>query len=468
MSSTHSIELTNRNRNDVESFSESSDSPIATLSLSNEIGQNDLQAEQEVDDEVNYPDGGLKAYSVIVGSFLGLIVNLGIINSIGAIQAYVSTHQLALVKASSISWIFSIFLSLAYALGLVVGPIFDRKGPLELLIASTCFVFVGLMSSANSTKVYHFILSFICLGIGNGLGMTPLIGVISHWFLKKRGNYTGIATSGGSVGGLVFPLMLRYTYSVYGYVWAMRIFAFTCLGCMLISILLVKGRFKRESHNTSDEFDTKWDKMTSRLKKLSYWKLNDAKYIYLIAGAFFAELSLVLVLTYFATYAISHGVSESNSLLLLTVWNAAGILGRWVPGYISDHIGRFNVNILMLTFYSICILILWLPFGSSYKILLVFATMAGFSSGSILSLLPACLSQITPVSEIGSKYGLLNAILSIGNLFGVPIASAIIGQGSTTNYNHFVIFVGTLAVIGTSFWTLSRVSIVGTKLNVKV
>ncbi|KAK6460022.1 monocarboxylate permease [Scheffersomyces coipomensis] len=459
---TQQVEVTHRGRSDIELDSIGSDSPIGTLSLSSEE-----QQEEEAEDEEDYPDGGLKAYSVIIGSFLGLIVNLGIINSIGAVQAYVSTHQLALVKASSISWIFSIYLSLAYALGLVAGPIFDRRGPLELLVVSTVLIFVGLMSSANSTKVYQFILSFVCLGLGNGLGMTPLIGVISHWFLKKRGNFTGIATSGGSVGGLVFPLMLRHSYATYGYVWAMRILAFTCLGCMLLALALVRGRLKRFPEQSDEEFDSKWDKFRSKLS-FSTWKLNDKKYIFVIAGAFFAELSLVLLLTYFATYAIAQGVSESTSLLLLTVWNGAGILGRWLPGYISDHIGRFNVNILMLTSYTLCILVMWLPFGYSLKVLFAFSTIAGFCSGSILSLLPACLSQITPVNEIGSKYGLLNAILSIANLFGVPIASTIIGNGSVHHYNNFVILVACLAVLGTCFWTLSRVTIAGVKLNVKV
>ncbi|RCK57428.1 putative transporter MCH4 [Candida viswanathii] len=177
MSPTESIQMTTvtvRHQVNAEpqsSASIESLSPIATV--------NQLYGEDNPDD---YPDGGLKAYSVILGSFLGLIVNLGLINSIGAIQAYVSTHQLQDLPETSISWI---------------SP-------------STCPWHTPVVC------IWQFILSFISLGIGNGLGMTPLIGVISHWFLKKRGNCTGLATSGGSVGGLIFPLMLRHSYTAYG------------------------------------------------------------------------------------------------------------------------------------------------------------------------------------------------------------------------------------------------------------
>ncbi|RCK57427.1 hypothetical protein Cantr_06711 [Candida viswanathii] len=73
-----------------------------------------------------------------------------------------------------------------------------------------------------------------------------------------------------------------------------------------------------------------------------------------------------------------------------------------------------------------------------------------------------------PVKEIGTKYGILNAILSLANLFGIPIAAAIIKNGTPREYDHFVILVGCLAIAGTLFWYFSRVAIVGFKLNVKV
>ena len=42
----------------------------------------------------DFPDGGLAAYLVLFGSFMGLIADFGIANSLGAIQSYVTSHQL--------------------------------------------------------------------------------------------------------------------------------------------------------------------------------------------------------------------------------------------------------------------------------------------------------------------------------------------------------------------------------------
>lgn len=418
-------------------------------------------------EEATYPDGGWKAYLVLCGSFLGLVVNLGLINSIGAIQAYVSTHQLAGVAASSVAWIFSIYLALAYAIGIFIGPVFDRHGALELLVVATVLLFAGLMGTASSTKIWHFILSFVCIGVGNGVGLTPLVGVINHWFFKRRGNSTGIATSGGSVGGLVFPLMLRHMYLTSGFVWAIRALAFVCLGCMVSAVVLARERLTREPEPLADS-ESKWKTLSHKIGLFSLSKLRNRTYALMIVGVFCTELSLVLILTYFATYAMAQGVSESTSYLLLTVWNATGILGRWIPGLASDYYGKFNVNILTLFGLDVCLFVLWLPFGSSLKVLYAFAALGGYFSGLILTMVPSCLAQISPVSEFGERYGILNAVLSIGNLVGLPIGAAIIGNGSVHNYTVFVGVVGVLLITGTTFWILSRASIVGTRVNVKV
>lgn len=432
------------------------------------LDSGDTAATERLQDELDRqcPEGGFSGYMTLVGSFLGLIVNLGIINSIGAIQVYVANNQLHDILASSISWIFSIYLALTYFLAIVAGPIFDSHGPIVMLAGSGLLIFAGLMASANSVTVWQFVLSFMALGVGNGIGMTPLIGVIGHWFTRNRANCTGIATAGGSVGGLIFPLMLRSLYKSLGYIWAMRIMAFMCLGLMALATLLVRARVSRKPHGNGD--DAKPKSMLSVFSALSPRNLRDTKYLFVVLGGFFAELSLVLVLTYFALYAMARGVSESTSYLLLTVWNGVGIAGRLLPGWAADRYGCFNVNVLMLSVYSISTFVMWLPFGGSQGVLFAYAAVAGFSLGAILSLLPACLALITPVDEIGSKYGFLNSCLSIANLFGVPIASTVIGRGTVHRYSMFVVFVGCLALCGTVSWYCARYKLVGFKLNVRI
>jgi MFS family permease len=290
--------------------------------------------------------------------------------------------------------------------------------------------------------------------------------VLSHWFLKYRGQYTGLATSGGAIGGLIFPLMLRHTLKIYGYAWAMRIWGFTCLGFMIISTSLIRTRFKREV-NLDDTVASKWKKFTGKFSKNSFKKFHDRTFCYLVLAAFFTELALVLLLTYFPTYCIANGVSESTSYIMITVWNAFGIGGRWIPGILSDKLGMFNTNFVILTLFSLSILVILLPFGHAINVMYAFAACGGFFSG-IISFLPALVSQISSVQEVGERYSTINCFLSLANLFGVPIASAIINRGTVHDYDMFVIFVGILATLGTGFYLVTRWMLVGYRLNIKV
>lgn len=63
-------------------------------------------------------------------------------------------------------------------------------------------------------------LSFGVLGgIGTALIFTPAVSSIGHFFLVKRANATGIAATGGSVGGVIFPLMLQRLFPQIGFAW---------------------------------------------------------------------------------------------------------------------------------------------------------------------------------------------------------------------------------------------------------
>ncbi|KAG7666109.1 uncharacterized protein J8A68_000365 [[Candida] subhashii] len=434
-----------------------------------DISENPTTTEQNINENnETYPEGGLKAYSVLFGSFIGLVANFGAINSIGAIQAYIATHQLEGIKTSTVSWIFSIFLAVALGNTIFVGPFFDLKGATWLLVSGTVLAFGGFMAVANSTTVPHFILSFsFCVGLGVSLNTPPLVGVLSHWFSSKRGAAMGVATVGGSVGGIVIPLMLQSLYVKVGFTWAIRCLAFFFLGCMICSISLCRERFIRKLQTY--EQTHKYKQIYYQVEELFEFKsLLDPTYFFLMAGTFAAEVSITTLLTYLATYAMTQGMKESDSYILLTIFNATGVPGRLLPGYISDKVGHFNVMNIMLLGFTVSILIIWLPFGSKFGALYAFAAVCGFFSSSIFSLIPACVADITPVNKFGQRYGLLYFCVSVGNLFGIPLSGVIIGNGSKHQYNMFVVYCGILALASTVCWIVSRYYIVGTRLNVKI
>jgi len=83
-------------------------------------------------------------------------------------------------------------------------------------------------------------------GLGGCLINTPCIASIGHFFLAKRGNATGIAMTSGSIGGIIFPLMMQKLFPSVGFAWATRILGFILVFLLVIANLLVQSRLPRK------------------------------------------------------------------------------------------------------------------------------------------------------------------------------------------------------------------------------
>jgi hypothetical protein len=91
--------------------------------------------------EYIYPEGGLQAWLVVLGSWCALFAALGVANTLAIFQAYISQDQLSSYDPSQIGWIFSVYVFLAFACGIYIGPIFDVYGPRWLVLpGSVCVV----------------------------------------------------------------------------------------------------------------------------------------------------------------------------------------------------------------------------------------------------------------------------------------------------------------------------------------
>ncbi|CCH46160.1 Monocarboxylate transporter [Wickerhamomyces ciferrii] len=437
-----------------------------------------------VHEDLEFPEGGLKAYLVVFGSFMGLVPVFGLLNSIGAIQAYVGTHQLADVSSSSLSWIFSINLFIAYFFGIFAGVFFDRNGTRTLLILGSLLFTGGLMATGNCQTVYQFVLALgVVVGLGLGMLISPLVGVVSHYFKKKRATAVSIATIGGSVGGIVMPLMLRSLYPKVGFAWAMRILGFMCMGCFLCSILFARERISTKKELEKEQQADNSDQVTNTLEDnnkplsskdlfkiyisdvLDYKSLFEIKFIFCALAIALVESSLIVCSVYYPSYAIKRGFKEETSYLLVTVVNTTSILGRYIPGYIADKfLGRFNVAILTLVGTVLVSFTMWLPFGYSLKVLYAYSALYGFCSGSVLSLSPVCCGQISRTDQFGKRYSTMYLIVSFTMLTAIPIGGAIIGKGSIGNYNNFIIYSGMMNVAGILCYLISRHACVGFKM----
>jgi MFS family permease len=109
---------------------------------------------------------------------------------------------------------------------------------------------------------------------------------------------------------------------------------------------------------------------------------------------------------------------------------------------------------------------LWLP-GMGNAPLIVFAALYGLTSGTVLSIFPALVAQISDVRELGARTGALYAVSSFGVLVGSPIAGAIVTR-ENGGFSGLKIFCGVTLLVGAAFVFFSRYAQVGFVLRKKI
>lgn len=88
-------------------------------------------------DDIEYPEGGLRAWLVVFGSFCGMTAGFGYMNTIGIFHAYLGTNQLASYDDQTVGWVFSVYVFLSFFCGVQIGPVFDAHGPRWILAVGT-------------------------------------------------------------------------------------------------------------------------------------------------------------------------------------------------------------------------------------------------------------------------------------------------------------------------------------------
>lgn len=426
----------------------------------------DASSELSASDEDVYPEGGTKAWLVVLGSFSGMLASFGMMNSIGTFQAYLATHQLSHLDESTIGWIFSIYTFLSFFCGIQIGPLFDQYGPRYLVLAGNILLIASMLLLGVCKEYYQFLIVFGILGgTGTSLIFTPAIASIGHFFKAKRGAAVGVAAAGGSIGGIIFPLMLQSLFPKVGFGWATRVLGLIFILLCGVAQLCIRSRLPpKPGGSVMPDF---------RIFK-------DIPFTLVTAGVFFMEWGLFIPITYLTSFALSSNAVDSTfAYQLIAVLNAGSSVGRWAPGYVADRLGRFNCMVGALLMCFVTTLALWLPAtimtpvgeystdgGAVKGLTIAFALLFGIASGSNISLVPVCVGQLCKMEEYGRYYGTCYTVVSFGTLTGIPIAGSLL-QATEDRYWGVAIFtIATYALAVASFLG-ARVLKVGWSMSIK-
>lgn len=398
------------------------------------------------------PNGGLPAWLHVLGAFMLWFNTWGILNAFGVFQTYYESGKLFTKSSSDISWIGSIQSFMLLAVGIFVGPIYDRGYLRSLLVVGSFGVVFGHMMLSLCTEYWQVLLAQgFCVGIGAGCLFVPSVSVLPTYFSTRIGLAVGVGSSGSSIGGIIYPIILYRLIDRIGFAWSVRVVAFIALGTLLIPIAIMRMRVK-----------------APKARALIDWSaFADAPFIVFVIATLIGFMGLSVVLFYLSYDAGDRHVTDTKmSFYIVAVFNAGSTLGRIAPNALSDKTGPFNLlapcavvtGVLMFCMIAV----------KSEAAIIVVALLVGFFSGVFIAMPPVCfIALIKDKSRIGTRVGMGFGIAALGLLIGGPAGGSILGTKDPLNWAGLWSFGGVSACVAGVVYAGLRVARGGFKLNVK-
>ncbi|TBU35525.1 MFS general substrate transporter [Dichomitus squalens] len=366
-----------------------------------------------------HPDGGVQAWLVCAGGLVGTCATFGLVNAWGVFQAFYTEDILLGTPPSTIAWIGSVQYALVFLPGLIMGRIFDLGYTKMPLIIASALLVAATFLTAQCKEFWQFLL---CQGIATGLACGCIFGIVigtpGHWFKRRLGLALSITAVGSSVGGTVYPIMVKNLMSEVGFQWTMRILGFLELALCIFTVATIERRLPPR---------------VSAGPFVNLAVLKSPSFTLYCFSSFTLFLGLYTVLTYIDVSAVGAGVPDSLAFYLVAIANACSAFGRITGGILSDRAGPLNIMIPFLILAGIMTYI-W-PFVTTTGGYIAIAVVYGFaSSGVYVGIMTSPAVRMGDMHDVGSRVGISMTITALGAVAGPPISGALNAAGGTFKY----------------------------------
>ncbi|KAK0447184.1 major facilitator superfamily domain-containing protein [Armillaria borealis] len=408
-------------------------SPLAREMTKEKVAEDhDKEKSDEADSyplEWRYPDGGGRAWLVVLGCFMFAATCMAYGLVWGVLQDYYHTYMFPETSLSILSLAGGVQNFLMNGTAYLSGGLGDRYGYKRLLILSSILAYLCLLASAFSTKLYHiFLFQGIFLGFSHGLGMPLYMSLPSQWFLEKRGVATGLAVSGSGIGGGVSSLIVRKLKT-------MLIYSSMHAVIWIIALCLLKERVRPGQA----EEKKRWlpERVDGRFYSVA---------ISVFIGIFGYLGPFYFSTTYTKQFVPSIGKDSILAVIPLVVMNFSAGIGRILAGRLADYFGPINIFFSSFFFGGLFQLLVW-TFAKTYASIIVFSILNGLVGCWFLSLLPVVCAELFGIQGLSTITGFMVLMNSPGQMAGAPIAGAIL-SASGGNWVAVTIYSGGITVLG--------------------
>ena len=305
----------------------------------------------------------------------------------------------------------------------IAGYVAMRLGARLTISIGLVLVGITMMLVGFAEHYVHILLLYILTGIGSGLSNVPLMGLVSHWFLKDaRGRAAGIMLSGNGIAilcaGLYVPWVnVRFGAEGWRYGWA-------TMGLVVLGIAIIAATLLRNSPQ---------DKGTTPLgrQSVSVTEGPDAqtsrpgrnKRVMVHLGCIYALFggTYVVYATFIVTTLVNdYGFSEQVAGNFWAVVGALSIGSGPFFGWFSDRVGRRKGMLVVFTLFSLSYGLVGMHLSATW--LYTSIALYGIAVWSVPTIMAAAVGDYLGPARAAQAFGFITLFFGMGQITGPALA----------------------------------------------
>nr|XP_015840707.1 PREDICTED: monocarboxylate transporter 10 isoform X1 [Tribolium castaneum] len=364
------------------------------------------------------PDGGTKAWLVMLGSFFCNGILFGVINSYGVL--YTEFHEIFKKKGSlnpsgEAALVGSLAMGTTFLISAVAGVLTDFIGLRRTTFLGGFIASSGMFLSSFcvDNKLALYVTFGVMYGLGGALAYTPSLAVLGHYFKKYLGIVNGIVTAGSSIFTIAMPYVITECLKRFKIENTLRILA---LIASLIMVFAFLFKPVRETERKEINWRNTFNVGVFRNKKYLVWAT-------VIAGSLFGYFVPYVYMLDFVKTSFPGPVDGKIPVLCIGITSG---IGRLIFGYIADFPKINRILLQQVAFFIIGILTMLLPSSTaSFYWLIAISLGMGLFDGCFIALLGPIAFDICGNEGAAQAIGFLLGTCSMPLTIGPYVAGLI-------------------------------------------
>jgi MFS family permease len=294
--------------------------------------------------------------------------------------------------------------------GVTLGRVADKLGIMVPLLIGAATLGLGFIAGGLSGGYWQFIvIQAVLIGmLGSSATFGPLVADTTHWFQRQRGIAVAIVASGNYLAGAIWPPVLQYAISVYGWREAYFGIGILCIVTMLPLAMFLRRRPPIAEHHVGGSGNGAG----------AHELLPAPRFLQplLMLAGIACCVAMSMPQVHIVAYCTDLGYGPARGAEMLSVMLGMGVVSRLASGLIADRIG--GVGTLILGSVLQCVtLMFYLPFNGLTSLYVVSA-LFGLSQGGIVPSYALIVRQYFPARQAGVRVSLVLMSTVIGMAIG--------------------------------------------------